>query len=275
MSEGTFNIWSFHSFKKMSRISQYFICLLVLTGPAFSQQKSNDFTRRMDNFDGKFSPYSGKSFMNARLNAKLNNRIRIDEWPTKYSPFGGKRFVSKSHEGLIRKRIDWQKIPAELAHEESRSKLASERVLESDLNNRASATASVEFRDAYYEQLEQRVDDWLSKVNNVSLQEINRYQFRKGRPSEPGFPVQQAGSEGNQKTQSLSNSVNPIKNITSDKQPKGSSYWLGPRKTSVQGGSQEIQKPPAVKSTPRGGYRSLPRPILGPKKVRVEVGTSK
>ena len=162
------------------------------------------------------------------------------------------------------------KLPAELAHEESRSKLASERVLESDLNNRASATASVEFRDAYYEQLEQRVDDWLSKVNNVSLQEINRYQFRKGRPSEPGFPVQQAGSEGNQKTQSLSNSVNPIKNITSDKQSKGSSYWLGPRKTSLQGGSQEIQKPPAVNQLQRGIPIS-PRPVLGPKKVRVEV----
>ena len=259
----------------MSRTSHYFVCLLVLTDTAWSQQKSNDFTRRMGNFDGIFSPYSGKSFMNARLNTKLNNRIRIDEWPTKYSPFGGKRFVSKSHEGLIKKRIVWQKLPAELAHRESRYRLSSERVLETDLTNRASATASVEFRDAYYEQLEQRVDDWLNKVNNVSLQEINRYQFRKGRPSEPGFPVQQAGSEGNQKNRSFLSSANSIKNITSDKQSKGSTYWLGPRKTSVQGGNQEIQKPSAVKSTPKGGYRSLPRPVLGPKKVRVEVGTSK
>lgn len=275
VSEKTLIIRYFHSFKKMSRISHYFVCLLVLTDTAWSQQKSNDFTRRMGNFDGIFSPYSGKSFMNARLNTKLNNRIRIDEWPTKYSPFGGKRFVSKSHEGLIKKRIVWQKLPAELAHRESRYRLSSERVLETDLTNRASATASVEFRDAYYEQLEQRVDDWLNKVNNVSLQEINRYQFRKGRPSEPGFPVQQAGSEGNQKNRSFPSSANSIKNITSDKQSKGSTYWLGPRKTSVQGGNQEIQKPSAVKSTPKGGYRSLPRPVLGPKKVRVEVGTSK
>ena len=28
-------------------------------------------------------------------------------------------------------------------------------------------------------QIDKRVDDWLNKVNNVSLQEINRYQFRR------------------------------------------------------------------------------------------------
>ena len=35
----------------------------------------------------------------------------------------------------------------------------------------------------------------MDKVNNMSLRDINRFQFRKGRPSEPGFPVQQAGSK--------------------------------------------------------------------------------
>ena len=210
--------------------------------------------------------------MNAKLNSKLNNRIRIEEWPTKYSPFGGKRFTSKNHEGLIKKRIEWKKIPTELPLQERRSKVGNERVLENDLSNSTSATTAVEFRDAVYAQLDKRVDDWLNKVNNVSLQEINRYQFRKGRPSEPGFPVQQAGTEGSSSRQNTTQSPNPIKTPKAQ-QPNGSSYWLGPRKTSVQGGNQALPKA-SPQPTPKGGYRSGPRPILGPKKVRVQVGTS-
>jgi hypothetical protein len=247
--------------------------MVFFSHPSWGQQKSNDFTRRVGNFDGKLNRYSGKSFMNAKLNSKLNNRIRIEEWPTKYSPFGGKRFTSKNHEGLIKKRIEWKKIPTELPLQERRSKVGNERVLENDLSNSTSATAAVEFRDAVYAQLDKRVDDWLNNVNNVSLQEINRYQFRKGRPSEPGFPVQQAGSEGSQDKQTTIQYTNPINKKLPLPQTKGSSYWLGPRKTSVQGGSQSS---PSIspQPTPKGGYRSGSRPILGPKKVRVEVGTS-
>ena len=211
--------------------------------------------------------------MNAKLNSKLNNRIRIEEWPTKYSPFGGKRFTSKNHEGLIKKRIEWKKIPTELPLQERRSKVGNERVLENDLSNSTSATAAVEFRDAVYAQLDKRVDDWLNKVNNVSLQEINRYQFRKGRPSEPGFPVQQAGSGGASSKQARTKSPNPIITTPKAQHPNGASYWLGPRKTSVQGGNQVLPKA-SPQPTPKGGYRSGPRPILGPKKVRVQVGTA-
>ena len=247
--------------------------MVFFSHPSWGQQKSNDFTRRVGSFDGKLNRYSGKSFMNSKLNSKLNNRIKIEEWPTKYSPFGGKRFTSKNHEGLIKKRIEWKKIPTELPLQERRSKVGNERVLENDLSNSTSATAAVEFRDAVYAQLDKRVDDWLNKVNNVSLQEINRYQFRKGRPSEPGFPIQQAGTEGSSNRQNTTQFPNPIKKIPKAQQPNGSSYWLGPRKTSVQGGNQVLPKA-SSQPTPKGGYRSGPRPILGPKKVRVQVGTS-
>ena len=101
---------------------------------------------------------------------------------------------------------------------------------ESDLNQRTAAVNSIEFRDAVYAQLDKRVDDWLSKVNNVSLQEINRYQFRKGRPSEPGFPVQQAGSQGNKEIPSRAQPSNSAKLPASVKQTVGSSYWVGPPK---------------------------------------------
>ncbi|MGB0355227.1 MAG: hypothetical protein ACPGII_04135 [Opitutales bacterium] len=259
----------------MSRISYYLFFALFVSHVCVGQQKSNDFTRRVGNFDGKLNRYSGKSFMNSKLNSKINNRIKIEEWPTKYSPFGGKRFVSKSPKGLIQKRIPWQTIPADRPLQDRRSKLADDRVMEPDLNNRSSAASSVEFRDAVYSQLDKRVDDWLNKVNNVSLQEINRYQFRKGRPSEPGFPVQQAGSAGNNEVPSMVSPSSPKKLPVTGKPPAGSSYWLGPPKTSVQGGMQPIPRATQPQPTPKGGYRAGSQPILGPKKVRVQVGTSK
>ena len=256
----------------MSRISFYLIYIFITTHSTWAQQKSNDFTSRVGNVDGKLNRYSGKSFMNASLKSKMNNRIRIEEWPTKYSPFGGKRFVTKNHEGLIKERIELEKLPTKLTFQQKNLKIGSQRIKESDLTNRTSAAAAVEFRDAIYAQLDKRVDDWLGKVNNLSLQEINRYQFRRGRSSEPGFPVQQAGSESSSDKQSTTQFSNPIMAPSAQKS-NGTSYWLGPRKTSVQGGSQKIPKT-SVQSVPRGGYKSSPRPILGPKKIRVEVGTS-
>ena len=59
------------------------------------------------------------------------------------------------------------------------------------LSKKAPAASAVEFRDAYYARLNDRVDDWMEKVNNMSLQDINRYQFRRDRPSNPAFPFKE------------------------------------------------------------------------------------
>ena len=104
-------------------------------------------------------------------------------------------------------------------------------------------------------------------MNNISLQEINRYQFRKGRPSKPGFPVQQAGSAGNNEVPSMVSPSSPKKLPVTGKPQAGSSYWLGPPKTSVQGGMQPIPRATQPQPTPKGGYRAGSQPILGPKKV--------
>ncbi|MDA7757441.1 hypothetical protein N8920_06035 [Opitutales bacterium] len=257
----------------MSRISHLFL-LLFLALSVQGQQKSNDFTKRLRIFDGKLNAFSGKSFMNSKLNSKINNRIRIEEWPSKYSPFGGKRFIAKNNDRLIRKRIDVKTLPSKFPLDERRSGLGNERIMESDLTNHTAAASSVEFRDAVYAQLDRRVDDWMNKVNNVSLQEINRYQFRKGRPSDPGFPVQQAGSEGSPESRNTINPTLPVKDSPSSPVPAGSSYWMGPRKISVSGESKSISRP-VPQARPKGGYRVGSKPILGPKKVRVQVGTSK
>ena len=166
------------------------------------------------------------------------------------------------------------------------------------LGVREPATASVDFRDTYYEKLDKRVEEWMEKVNNMSLQDVNRYQFRRGRSAEPGFPVQKAGSRDLPKPSVDSRlGVGGFRGVTptSPANPSASqpSYRMGSRRvvTSV-GGS----KTPSISRNPSSGAsRSivsgassstrkslLPSPNLrkvtpgilprlGPKKVRVSV----
>ena len=72
----------------------------------------------------------------------------------------------------------------------------------------------------------------------------------------PGFPVQQAGSEGSKEVPSMFSPSSPGKTPESGKQPVGSSYWLGPPKSSVQGGKQQAPQTNKPQLTPKGGYRS-------------------
>ena len=87
---------------------------------------------------------------------------------------------------------------------------------------------TVEFRDAYYAKLNQRMDEWMEKVNNLSLRDINRFQFRRGRPAEPGFPVQRAGSAVSDTPTSR------VPTTRSENLPQiPNNYWMGPRKVST------------------------------------------
>ena len=107
-----------------------------------------------------------------------------------------------------------------------------ERLNNQNLLKRDQAVHSVEFRDAYYAQLNDRVDEWMDKVNNMSLRDINRYQFRRDRPKEPGFPVQRAGAagiEGSHRESSIRDSGLPLSKQKSQSQVTAVTGW-GQRK---------------------------------------------
>ena len=117
------------------------------------------------------------------------------QWPSRYSSFGNRRFPLEGAGKVGDERFPTNQLSVETPLNDSRAPAYWERVSQSDLGDKAQASASVEFRDAYYAQLSKRVDDWMEKVNNLSLRDVNRFQFRRHRPSEPGLPVQKAGSE--------------------------------------------------------------------------------
>jgi hypothetical protein len=116
----------------------------------------------------------------------------------------------------------------------------------------------------------------------MSLQDINRYQFRRDRPSKPGFPVQRAGggtSEDSNREAPFQGSGLPENNQIS--LPQGNKeYWMGPRKvksssatsTSNMGSQKKTFSNPMKSNKPVKNFKTNSKPILGPKTIRVQVG---
>jgi len=261
---------------RLSRLSFHLLAVsLFFTAFVTAQQKANNFKKRHTFIDGKLSKLSGRAFSSPRLSEAYSRRIKIEEWPSKFSPFGGKRFTTKDIQGLIKKRVPYSKVENKPVQISGKVRGPEDLAKGLQHENRYTSTSSVEFRDAYYAKLNQRMDEWMEKVNNLSLRDVNRFQLRKGVSDEPGFPVQRAGSE------SAPLRVGATQVPESSGLPAlPSSYRVGPRKVMTKSASVNIPvskpdgKPPEVKSRPRVGSQpraSLPVPKLGPKKIRVQV----
>jgi len=261
---------------RLSRLSFHLLAVsLFFTAFVTAQQKANNFKKRHTFIDGKLSKLSGRAFSSPRLSEAYSRRIKIEEWPSKFSPFGGKRFTTKDIQGLIKKRVPYSKVENKPVQISGKVRGPEDLAKGLQHENRYTSTSTVEFRDAYYAKLNQRMDEWMEKVNNLSLRDVNRFQLRKGVSDEPGFPVQRAGSE------SAPLKVGTTQVLGSSGLPTvPSSYRVGPRKVMTKSASVNIPvskpdgKPPEVKSRPRVGSQpraSLPVPKLGPKKIRVQV----
>ena len=244
---------------------------------AWSQQKVNDFTRKFRSMDGKLSDLSGKRLSSGRMNSAFSKRIKISEWPAAYSSFGSRRSSLQGESSLGSQRVEANRVEINTPLNRVRSSVNTQRVSESDLGDSTAAVASIEYRDAVYAELDKRVDAWMEKVNNMSLRDVNRYQFRKGRPSEPGFPVQKAGSEPLPAPSGDAGLGSPsLRGVTPSGTPSQplQSYWLDPKKIRTTGrlsGTSPRAVPAPAPSPSRKNFKSYPKPLFGPKKVRVQV----
>ncbi len=261
------------------------------------QQRQNDFTKRIRAYDGKLNVISAKRLSSPGLSANFNRRIPFSQIPQNYSRFGGKRFPMGDSAIKSQMLHKGKTLPFDRSFGK-RSSLSGKSATGGALTSRAIAVASVEFRDNYYGALDKRVDEWMSNVNKMSLQDVNRYQFRRGRSTEPGFPVQKAGSKDLPKPsmgKGLGSSqfrgvTPPVPVRASAGQP---SYRLGSRQTKTTVGgvsttstSRQTVAPvsPSSSSAASPALRSLlfpsrnsggsslgSMPRLGPKKIRVNV----
>lgn len=257
-----------------------FGCELVLLG----QQKANDFTKRVGVYDGKISTLNGRSSNLNRSSPSSSRRISVQEWPTHFSPFGGKRYPMGNAKIWGSERVPSTRIEIKTPLNDKFAGENFERATNQNLSNKAPAANAVEFREAYYARLDDRVDEWMEKVNNISLRDINRYQFRKGRSNKPGFPVQRAGAEtlddSRKKTQIKESGLSEQSEINLSDREK--SYWMGPKKikssnlprSSNMNNNSGVHSKSESVERPARNFKSAPRPVLGPKTIRVEVGRS-
>ncbi len=267
----------------MSRFSfcRFYIVVIIFSiicPNSFSQQRQNDFTKRVSSLDGKLNIMSSKRLSSSRINGISTQRFSVNQWPSKFSPFGGKRYPMQNKELMGSERVKTSNLPNELSENQKFAPQNFKRVMSAQTENTSPAVASVEFRDAYYAQLDKRVDEWMDKVNNMSLRDINRFQFREGRPKEPGFPVQKAGSEQLPMSSSEQRlGASNVRGVLPTQQNRPSAnlpkYWLGPKKvvSSTKQGKVSPTRPAPSFSSPLKKNSSFPQPVLGPKKIRVKV----
>ena len=264
--------------KKSSFSLSFVIAWGFFATGAWGQQRENDFTKKMRSFDGRLSNLSGKRLSSSRMNSAFSKRISVREWPSKYSSFGTRRVPLGDSKTIGSERVPTTRLQVKTPLNDSLARANWERVSQNDLGESAQAVSSVQFRDAYYAELGKRVDDWMEKVNNMSLRDVNRFQFRRHRPSEPGFPVQQAGSENLPSPPPDGGFGRPsLRGVTppgsSSKVPK-QSYWLGPKKIRTSDPRPKAPTDRVFQSAPRApdkNFKSYPKPLFGPKKIRVEV----
>ena len=221
----------------MSRLSFNIFCVFFVSVHfSLAQQKANDFTKRLGFLEGKQSRLSGRFFNSGKLPESYNRRIKIEEWP-------------KPLLTLWRQKIYYETIPLGSLKVPLRQELPLEQRIRSDVvinddtveglshnETRFTSVATVEFRDAYYAKLNQRMDEWMEKVNNLSLRDINRFQFRRDGQQNQVFLCKEAGSNI---IESTNESLPFGSSVPSSKLP--TTYQVEPRKTSI--GSSGTMKP--------------------------------
>ena len=265
-----------------SRIS--FIIYLLVFSPSclvIAQQKANDFTKRVGAFDGKMSSMTSRTSTFNRFSPSSARRFKVEDWPSHFSPFGGKRFPMGSAKVIGSERVPAPRIEVRTPLNDRIAQESYSRATNGNLGKSAPASNSVEYKDAYHASLDDRVNQWMEKVNNMSLRDINRYQFRKDRPSKPGFPVQRAGAKSTDITKRESLLIQSGLDNQRMSKPKGNeNYWIGPKKTkssasSIVSESRDQSYPEFRQANSKNEERKFvpgPKPILGPKTIRVEVG---
>lgn len=219
----------------------------LFAAQGFSQIKDRDYTKQLGS---QFKRYQGgASLFGGNVNSRISTkRIHVSDIPFHFSRFGGKRFPVNRLEVKQRLPIPTPALNTSMVHGGARVDANGKFAFRDASKINSTTTVAHEFRQKHDASLNKRIDDWMAKVNTLSLADINRQQFRRGRSTTPGFPVQKAGESGIPKPKSLLPSFLKGPGSSPD---APSRYWLGPKKTSTSvNGSSKSPRPSVPKSQP-------------------------
>lgn len=146
--------------------------------------------RRADRVENQ--RFEKKTWQQPPSNSMMQKRFPLKEWDKHFSPVGSKRAPIPMEADQDRavyktKRIDRKEFPAEMAR-------WNERMVE--LHEKAgiemSEEAELVMNQRMYSAMLQDTQQFKELAENLSLRDINRYQFRRNR-SDGEVPVQRAG----------------------------------------------------------------------------------
>lgn len=147
--------------------------------------------RRADRVENQ--RFEKKTWQQPQSSSLMEKRFPLEEWDKHFSSIGSKRApisVESSEERQIyeTKRIDREKFPVDMARWNERM---------ADLHKKAgiemSEEAELVMDQQMYSAMLQDTQQFKDMAENLSLRDINRYQFRRNR-SEGDVPVEPAGS---------------------------------------------------------------------------------
>ncbi len=256
----------------------------------FAQIKDRDYTRKSGS---QFKRYEGGSkLFGGKANTLISSkRIHVSQIPFHYSRFGGKRFPVNKVEILERRPFSASSLNFPTMHGDARVNATGKTAFKNASKVSSTTVVAQEFSDKYHESLDKRVDEWMDKVNNLSLADVNRYQFRRGRSTTPGFPVQKAGEQEPSSKTLLPATLQGARSLSAPGVSPPSRYRLGPMKIqSTSSGRGNSSSSPSVPKAPKAsssGSSSAPVPQLtiprskgsskhppirlGPRKITVRV----
>lgn len=168
------------------------IFCLILAAYAEANTRTAGFaTRKADRIEDQ--RFEKKLWDKSEPNAFSKKSFEIEEWDKHFTPLGGKkapiRLTEDKEKAIFEtKRLDRDVVTKEMSRWNNQMKQLHDRA-GIEMDDKAQLIADQQL----YSMMLQGTRRFRDMADEVSLQDINRYQFRRNRPGDY-IPIQQAGS---------------------------------------------------------------------------------
>ena len=178
--------------KRLPLIFCLILAALMAAAYAEANTRAAGFaTRKADRIEDK--RFEKKLWDKSEPNAFSKKSFEIEEWDKHFTPLGGKKApisLTEEKEKAIfeTKRLDRDVVAKEMSRWNNQMKQLHEKA-GIEMDDKAQLVADQQL----YSMMLQDTQRFRDMADEVSLQDINRYQFRRNRPGD-FIPVQEAGS---------------------------------------------------------------------------------
>lgn len=188
----------------MIRISPVFLTLLIVLGPLHASPRQVDLGQEVAVEQWRGGVDAAGSARSKGLAPLAGRRVEITDWHAQYSNLGQQRSAWSTRDRFPSPSVQYDTVEREV-RPRTMSRLNRQHTTMRNIDNRQQRNFVDRYQDAPVGRLETRQDMIHDMVAELSLQDVNRYQFRSSHPVEGGLPVRQpGGTDGSQGIRSKS-----------------------------------------------------------------------